>query len=89
MAAATCAIKAMGAKFALGQPYGLNQSFEFVETQRGQAEALAYFLHQALILRRVGCGIKRKVFVRIALKVANDAACNKLHDDVKPMYGQP
>ena len=79
MAAATCAIKAMGAKFALGQPYGLDQSFEFVETQRGQAEALAYLLHQTLILRRVGCGIKRKVFVRIALKVANDAACNKLH----------
>lgn len=77
--ATTGAIKAMGTKFALGQSYGLDKGFEFVKTQRGQTEALAYFLYHACVLRRVRCGIKRKILVRIALEISNNAARNKLH----------
>ena len=47
---APCSVEAVGAEAAFGQADGLDQGFEFVETECGQPEALADFFDQALIL---------------------------------------
>jgi hypothetical protein len=47
---APCSIEAVSAEAAFGQPDGFDQSFELVETECGQAEAVSDFFHQTLIL---------------------------------------
>ena len=70
----TRTVEAVGAELALGQADGIDKGIHGVELQRGEVEAAADFLYQALILRCTGSRVFVEVLAIVALKLLNDAA---------------
>lgn len=68
------AVEAVSAELALGQTDGVDEVFERVKLERSEAQALAYYLHHALIFGRACGGIFLKILVLVALKLFYYAA---------------
>ena len=77
--AASAAVEAVGAELALGQSDGLDQGFEFVEAEGGEAEPLADDFDQLAVFGRVGGGVACQVLVGIAFQFGYDAAGDEFH----------
>lgn len=73
------AIKAVGTHLTLRQTDSLDELFDGIELQSGESQFLCNLVHHALILGRVGGGILVEVFVRVALKLLDHTAGDKLH----------
>ena len=63
----------------LGQSDSLDELLYGIEFERSQSQLTAYLVHHLGILRRVGSCIFVEILISIALKLLDNAACDKLH----------
>ena len=77
--AAARTVETVSADFALRQTDGLDQRFEFVETQRSQSQAFTDGLNQLFVLWCACSGVFFEIFVRVALNFANELTGNQFH----------
>ena len=68
----------MGAEFALGKADGIDEGVDGVELQRGEVEAAAYLLHEALILGGARGRVLVEVLGIVALKLLDETASHEL-----------